>query len=56
MEALGMVETKGLVGAVEAAGAMVNTAKVTLPAKESVSAGCRARPESCGLLPQKPRL
>ena len=30
MEALGMVETKGLVGAIEAADAMVKTANVTL--------------------------
>jgi len=39
MEALGMVETKGLVGAIEAADAMVKTAKVTLQAKEYIGAG-----------------
>ena len=30
MDALGMVETKGLVGAIEAADAMVKSAKVSL--------------------------
>lgn len=39
MEALGMVETKGLVGAVEAADAMVKTANVELTGKEYVGAG-----------------
>ena len=39
MEALGMVETKGLVGAIEAADAMVKTAKVTLQGKEYIGAG-----------------
>jgi len=39
MEALGLVETKGLVGAIEAADAMVKTAKVTLQAKEYIGAG-----------------
>src|ERR1700747_413480 len=39
MEALGMVETKGLVGAIEAADAMVKTANVTLTAKEFIGAG-----------------
>ena len=39
MEALGMVETKGLVGAIEAADAMVKTANVTLTGKEYVGAG-----------------
>ena len=39
MEALGMIETKGLVGAVEAADAMVKTAKVTLQAKEYIGNG-----------------
>jgi ethanolamine utilization protein EutM len=39
MEALGMVETKGLVGAIEAADAMVKTANVTLQAKEYIGAG-----------------
>ncbi len=39
MEALGMVETKGLVGAIEAADAMVKTANVTLEGKEFIGAG-----------------
>src|ERR1700694_2752113 len=39
MEALGMIETKGLIGAIEAAGAMVKTAKVTLQGKEYIGAG-----------------
>ncbi len=38
-EALGMVETKGLVGAVEAADAMVKAANVTLIGKELVGGG-----------------
>ena len=33
-EALGLVETKGLIGSVEAADAMVKAANVTLAAKE----------------------
>ena len=37
--ALGMVETKGLVGAIEAADAMVKAANVTLVGKEQVGAG-----------------
>ena len=36
--ALGMVETKGLVGAIEAADAMVKAANVTLIGKEQVGA------------------
>ena len=39
MEALGMIETKGLTGAIEAADAMVKTANVTLVGKEIVDAG-----------------
>jgi ethanolamine utilization protein EutM len=39
MEALGMIETKGLVGAVEAADAMVKTANVVLVGYEYVGAG-----------------
>ena len=39
MEALGLIETKGLVGAVEAADAMVKTANVVLTGKEFVGAG-----------------
>jgi ethanolamine utilization protein EutM len=38
-EALGMVETKGLVGAVEAADAMVKAANVVLLGKEYTGAG-----------------
>jgi len=38
-EALGMVETKGLVGAVEAADAMVKAANVQLIGKEKIGAG-----------------
>lgn len=37
--ALGMIETKGLVGAIEAADAMVKAAHVTLVGKESIGAG-----------------
>jgi ethanolamine utilization protein EutM len=37
--ALGMIETKGLVGAIEAADAMVKAAKVTLLGKEKVGGG-----------------
>ena len=37
--ALGLIETKGLVGAVEAADAMVKAAKVTLLKKEISGAG-----------------
>src|SRR5438477_12127101 len=39
MEALGLIETKGLVGAIEAADAMVKTANVILTGKEIVGAG-----------------
>lgn len=39
MEALGLVEVKGLVGAIEAADAMVKTANVVLTGKEYVGAG-----------------
>lgn len=38
-EALGMVETKGLVGAIEAADAMVKAANVTLVGYEKIGAG-----------------
>jgi len=38
-EALGMIETKGLVGAIEAADAMVKAAKVSLVGKEFVGGG-----------------
>ncbi|HEX9638762.1 MAG TPA: BMC domain-containing protein [Acidobacteriota bacterium] len=39
MEALGMVETRGLVGSIEAADAMVKAAKVVLIGKEYIGAG-----------------
>ena len=39
MQALGMIETKGLVGAVEAADAMVKAANVTLVGKVMVGGG-----------------
>ena len=39
LEALGMVETKGLVGSVEAADAMVKAANVLLVGKEYIGAG-----------------
>ncbi len=38
-QALGMVETKGLIGAIEAADAMVKAAKVTLEGKEQIGSG-----------------
>lgn len=38
-DALGMVETKGLIGSVEAADAMVKTANVILVGKEYIGAG-----------------
>ncbi|RLU57036.1 ethanolamine utilization protein EutM [Streptococcus iniae] len=38
-EALGMVETKGLIGSIEAADAMVKAANVTLIGKEFVGGG-----------------
>lgn len=39
MIALGMVETKGLVGAIEAADAMVKSANVKLIGKEAIGGG-----------------
>ena len=39
MQALGMIETKGLVAAIEAADAMVKAANVTLIGKEHVGGG-----------------
>ncbi|MFV0518038.1 MAG: BMC domain-containing protein [Aminipila sp.] len=39
VQALGMVETKGLVGSIEAADAMVKAANVTLIGKEHVGGG-----------------
>ncbi|HEL1972478.1 MULTISPECIES: ethanolamine utilization microcompartment protein EutM [Streptococcus] len=38
-EALGMIETRGLVGSIEAADAMVKAANVTLIGKEHVGGG-----------------
>ena len=38
-DALGMIETKGLVGSIEAADAMVKAANVTLIGKEFVGGG-----------------
>jgi microcompartment protein CcmL/EutN len=38
-EALGLIETKGLIGAVEAADAMVKAANVVLIGKEYIGAG-----------------
>ena len=38
-EALGMIETRGLVGAIEAADSMVKAANVTLQGKELVGGG-----------------
>jgi microcompartment protein CcmL/EutN len=38
-EALGMVETKGLIGSIEAADAMVKAANVVLAGKEYIGAG-----------------
>ncbi len=38
-EALGLVETKGLVGAIEAADAMVKAANVELVGKQSIGGG-----------------
>lgn len=38
-EALGMIETRGLVGAIEAADAMVKAANVKLVGKEKVGSG-----------------
>ncbi len=37
--ALGLIETKGLVGSIEAADAMVKAAKVTLIGKEKIGGG-----------------
>ncbi|HEY9232182.1 MAG TPA: BMC domain-containing protein, partial [Blastocatellia bacterium] len=39
MEALGMIETKGLVAMIEAADAMVKAANVTLVGYEKIGAG-----------------
>lgn len=39
MQALGMVETRGLIGAIEAADAMVKAANVKLVGKEQIGSG-----------------
>jgi ethanolamine utilization protein EutM len=39
LDALGMIETRGLIGAIEAADAMVKTANVVLVGKEYIGAG-----------------
>lgn len=39
LDALGMIETRGLVGAIEAADAMVKAAKVSLIGKEKIGGG-----------------
>lgn len=39
LDALGMIETRGLVGAIEAADAMVKAAKVSLIGKETIGGG-----------------
>jgi ethanolamine utilization protein EutM len=39
LQALGMIETRGLVGAIEAADAMVKAANVTLVGRENVGSG-----------------
>ncbi|MDY5807322.1 MAG: BMC domain-containing protein [Lachnospira sp.] len=39
VQALGMIETKGLVGSIEAADAMVKAANVTLVGKEHIGGG-----------------
>lgn len=39
LDALGMIETKGLIAAIEAADTMVKTAKVELIGKESIGGG-----------------
>ena len=39
LEALGMVETKGLIGSIEAADAMVKAANVVLVGKDYIGAG-----------------
>ncbi len=38
-DALGMIETRGLIGAIEAADAMVKAANVTIVTKEYIGAG-----------------
>ena len=43
MEALGMVETRGLVAAIEAADAMVKAANVALIGSEKIGSGCGGR-------------
>ena len=45
-DALGMIETKGLVGSIEAADAMVKAANVTLLGKEMIG-GCLLYTSRC---------
>jgi len=61
LNALGMIETRGLVGAIEAADAMVKAANVTLVGKEHIGGGLvtvmvRGGPhdEIEGILPKVP--
>ena len=65
MQALGMIETKGLVASIEAADAMVKAANVTLIGKEHVGGGLvtvmvrgdvGAVKASTGLLPKRSSL
>ena len=51
--ALGMIETKGLVGAIEAADAMVKAANVQLVGKEQVGGGLVTVMTACGTAGQK---
>ena len=44
-DAIGMIETKGLVASIEAADAMVKAANVTLIGKEKVGGGLRQQRE-----------
>ena len=52
-EALGMVETRGFIGAVEAADAMVKAARVRLIGKTQVGSGLVTHDDVEMLLPQK---
>ena len=47
MEALGMVETRGLVAAIEAADAMVKAANVVLIGSEKIGSGLVSVMEMC---------
>ena len=54
-EALGMIETKGMVGAVEAADAMVKAANVRLVGKERVGAAWSPSSSAATWGPSRPR-